>query len=292
MHTLTKTLTNWITWSNNTEDEWTTWEQWQRHQPLSHYEKSDIFQYYLTRSPDFKPPQNSCLNGYNQEYYVYCFGDFACLLVSPHTNGDILKYIDLLLDIYDTCKGYTRKIKGDPKSIAMLRKVLMTKNLTLLQNYNYNPYCYPYNTIHAHTVSQYSLSTLIMRLVAHHLSQTGPKEYYPGILLSSCKQAYDNVTFGTPLTPRKSTSTISSSAINIPIAKPKPEEIHGYSWPANNTRDMIKCLRCKICTRICENIWGKFDVCIDCHLKRICSTCGAVAVIIDTDGLPKCHEHK
>lgn len=297
MFTLTKTLTDWITWSSsNVEDEWKTWEQWQRHQPLSHYEKSDIFQYYLTRSPDFKPPQNSCLNGYNKEYYVYCFGDFACLVVSPHTGGDILKYISLLLDIYDTCKGYTRKIKGDPKSISMLRKVVLTKNLTPLKDYDHNTYCYPYNTLHAHTVSQYSLSTLIMRLISHYLSQTAPKGYYQNISVSLCKQAYDNSIFGAVVTPRKNSSIIPSLPISIPVTKATTEEVHGYSWPANppigfNGKDIPKCLRCKICTRVCENIWGKFDVCIDCHLKRICSTCSKAAVIIATDGLPKCHEH-
>lgn len=325
-----KTLTDWITWKHGTtEDEWITWEEWQRQQPPSHYEKSPIFQHYLMKRPNFQPPQNSCLNGYNREYYVYCFGDFTALIVNARSGGDIIQYIGLLLDVYDVCKGRSRSITGDPNCIAVLRKVILTQSLEFLKRYNFTSHCYPHKRLHAHTVVQYSLSTLIMRLVCHYLSQAGPKGYYPGISFPLCKEAYDECIFGSPVTmiasysSRQQTSshpsnTLQVSApinINSPsclnihnigrikkdeetdthkeetVTKPidiKPDDIHGYSWPRNPS----KCLRCKICTRVCENFWGKFDTCMDCHLKRICSICGTAAVIITPDdNLPKCHEH-
>lgn len=344
-----KTLTDWITWKHGTtEDEWITWEEWQKHQQPSHYEKSPIFQHYLGKRPNFQPPQNSCLNGYNREFYVYCFGDFAALLVNARSGGDIIQYIGLLLDVYDVCKGRSRSITGDPNCIAVLRKVVLTQSLEFLKRYNFTSHCYPHKRLHAHTVVQYSLSTLIMRLVCHYLSQAAPKGYYPGISLPLCKQAYDECIFGSPVnmivsnssrlqSPLHSQSSLpsqnplqvsapininshnSSNAYNIhnigrikrdegtdihkegmvnhkeettiTTTKPidiKPDDIHGYSWPRNPS----KCLRCKICTRVCENFWGKFDACMDCHYKRICSMCGTAAVIITPDdNLPKCHEH-
>lgn len=290
MLTLTKAITDWILWSRpSVDDEWITWEEWQRHQRPSHYEKSDLFQYYLTKRPQFQPPQNSCLNGYNQQYYVYCFGDFSALLVNPRGGGDIVQYINLLLDVYDVCKGFARKmVRGDPSSIAILRKVALTQNITPLTKYNFEPHCYPYNKIHAHTVAQYSLSSLLMRLVSHYLSKTGPKGCYPNILIPLCKQAYDEKVFGIPAIAGDS-SVPSSPPITIPQpSKPKSDELRGFSWPMNPG----KYLRCKSCNRVCENLWGNFEACIDCYFKRICSICGLAAVIITTDGLPKCCSHQ
>lgn len=288
MFTVAKILTDWIIWyRNNTEDEWETWTQWQRQQNTSHYEKSDIFQYYLLKRPNFQPPDTSCLNDYHREYYIYCFGDFAALIVNPHSGGDILRYISLLLDIYDVCKGTARKVRGDPASIAFLRRVISTRNVEILYRYNFDPHCYPYNKLHAHTVAQYSLSTLLLRLLSHYLNQTIARGSYPSIAISTCKEAYDSGIFGVVANNKLRHQPVSSTPIDIVINKCKSEEIHGRSLPDNPP----KRLRCKICTRICENVWGKFKSCIDCHLKRICSVCGAPAVVIASDGFPKCSDH-
>lgn len=287
MLALAKTLTDWITWTNTTaQDEWNTWEEWQRYRQPSHYEKSDIFQYYLSVRSNFQPPTDSCISAYNSKYFIYCFGDFASLLVNPHGGGNILDYITLLLDVYDVCKGLSRRIKGDPNCIYLLREVVMKRKLDHLQRYNFDQHDYPYNIIHGHTVAQYSLSTLIMRFIAHYLSQTSTRGYYPNILSSSCQEAYTNCNFGAPV--MLSTPKGSAPISIIQPQKSKPEEIRGSSWP----QDYSKCYRCKVCTRMTENIWGKFDTCVDCHLKRICSVCGSQAVIISNDGLPKCSFHQ
>lgn len=294
MLSLGKTLTDWITWTNTTvKDDWNTWEEWQRHQLHSHYEKSDIFHYYLSRRPQFSPPKQSCLNGYQSKYYIYCFGDFTSLLVNPYGGGDVTEYFSLLLDVYDICKGRSRMITGDPNGITLLRKVIAHRNLEPLKNFDFNKISYPYNIIHAHTVAQYSLSTLIMRLVGHYMSQTNANGYYPNIATASCKQAYDICIFGTPVSILKGEpgSNSNSKSVSVPISiqarPPNLDDIKGGSWP----RDKSTCLRCKSCNRVTENVWGIFDACLDCHLKRICSMCSSPAVIISTDNLPKCSLH-
>lgn len=282
-----KTLTDWITWTNTTiQEEWNTWEEWQRHQQPSHYEKSEIFQYYLTMRTNFQPPTDSCITAYNSKYYIYCFGDFAALLVNPHGGGNILDYITLLIDMYDVCKGVSRRLKGDPTCITVLREIITRRTLDPLQKLHLDQYAYPYNTIHAHTVAEYSLSTLIMRLISHYISKTSTRGYYPNILSSLCQTAYTSCNFGAPViisTPK------GSAAISIiQPQKTKSDDIRGCSWP----QDKSKYFRCKICTRMTENLWGNFNACVDCHLKRICSVCGSQAVIISNDGLPKCAFHQ
>ena len=304
LNTVTKTLVDWINWTqSDVRDEWNTWEEWQRCQPATHYERSDIFQYYLLHRHNFVPPRNSCLVGCNAEYYVYCFGDFASPLVTPHSNGDILEYIRLLLDVYDVCKGIRRRlrVKGDPSGISILRRAVVTQTLDTLKACDFTVYDYPYERIHAHTVAQYSLSTLIMRLVSHHLNQTAPKGLYPSILISKCKEALDNHNFGIPaITTSGNLPQIPVISPSIPIVQPiktRLDEIKGCSWPRGAptlhlARDPSKCLRCKVCSRVAENLWGEFNACLDCHIKRICSICGAPAVIITPEGLPKCHAHQ
>ena len=84
---------DWITWKNNSlEAEWNTWEVWQRHQLPSHFKKSEIFQYYLTYRPEFKNWIDKTRGGYGSRYYLYCFGEFSCLITS---QTDVYKYINL-----------------------------------------------------------------------------------------------------------------------------------------------------------------------------------------------------
>lgn len=300
MRAITKTIADWMHWTvRPVQEEWASWEEWQRKQSPSHYEQSAIFHDYLKQRAYFQPPRNSCLNGLNPEYYIYCFGDFAVFIISPHSGGndnDAIGYISLLLDMYDVCKGsLIRSVKGDPAGITMLRNVVISRSLIALQSYNFAPYCYPYERLHGHTVAEYSLSTLIMRLVAHYLNQNGLKGQYPSITVGLCKGAFERRAFGNPI----ATSVVMptpSTPINIPMpSKPKQDDMHGYSWPRNqrneSKRNPPSHFRCKICTRVTEGLWGDFDACIDCYLKRICSVCKAPAAVIATDGLPKCNNH-
>jgi len=306
---VTRTVSDWISWYHSPiQDEWATWEDWQFHQLPIHFEKSDIFQYYLTRRPNFIPPINSCLTTCNNQYYIYCFGDFSSLLVSPHTvtNNLIIDYITILLDVYDVCKGIRRKlkVKGDPVGISLLRTIISTGKSNLLSTYDFSIYSYPYHSIHAHTVAQYSLSTLVMRLLSHYQHQTGPKTQYPHILVSKCKESFDKHLFGVPATTKSGLLPIlSSSSIAIPLLpsprnSSKPDDIKGHSWPREPAsfpafpKDQSKFSRCKICSRVAENLWGTFDACLDCHTKRICTNCGIAATIITQAGFPKCLLHQ
>lgn len=306
-----KTLTEWITTTPSIQDDYNTWETWQQHQPASHFERSDIFRYYLTQRPRFQLPLFSCMHNNNSKYYIYCFGDFASLLVNPNESSNITDYLILLLDFYDICKGYSRRLIWDPPGIAILREVIIKRNLLPLQQYDFMQYAYPYNTVHAHTVTQYSLSTFIMRLVSHYMSYISMRQRYPCIRLLVCQQCYDNSIFGIPrhhepsipspilaksLVPLESQNPESNNSepsstkiITVPIKKIKSDDdTRGVSWP----QDQATCLRCKTCARVTENIWGDFHTCLDCHLKRICVICGNKAVIIAADYLPRCENHQ
>jgi len=270
------------------EKEWETWIEWQGKQPPSHYEKSDIFHYFLKYHPDFTPPVGSAMSDRCSRFYQYCFGDFAVMVVNPNPGSNAVEYFSLLLDVYDTCKGYTRRIiTGDPAGITSLRQVIQLKSMAPLFKQKFDDYGYDYGRIHAHTVSQYSLSTLIMRLVSNYMSHIQTRAYYPYIDINVCEKAYESCIFGEP---KRFPITTPSSSV-IPIRQPyKPveEESRACSWP----RDPSTCPRCRKCRRITENLYGNFNSCLDCHMKRICSTCGDVAIIIGSDNLPKCYIHQ
>ena len=271
-----KRITSFASWTTSTiKDEWSTWEEWQRNRNPSHYEKSEIFHYYLSNRPTFSPPKNSCHNNKN---FLYCFGDFASLIVKPTGGENVLEYLVLLVDIYDVCKGFSRRLlTGDPPCIGLVRDVIRRRNLSLLQSFDFYQYEYPYNSLHAHTVVQYSLSTLLMRFISHYMSYIDLRKNYPSIDSAVCQKASQDCVFGTPM----------SLPIAIPC-NPKITEVRGSSWPGDNK----SCLRCAKCKRVTENIWGEFDTCLDCHTKRICSVCGEKAIIISDDDLPKCDIHK
>lgn len=278
-------MTDWLYWSNTTsQEEWTTWQEWQKHQLATHYEKSEIFQYYLKYRPEFQPPRYSCITGHSSRQYIYCFGDFASLIVNPHGGGNVVDYFTTILDIYDVCKGSSRRIKGDPEGIALIRDVVQKRNLAPIKNHNFNQYTYDYSILHAHTVAQYSLSTLILRLASHYMSYVTTQGDYCPISLQACQKAYEKCIFGEP---RGIAPPSSSKPVDIPFNKPTMEE-RPLSWP----RDNATCIRCKTCSRVTENVWGKFEACLDCHLKRICSECGMQAVIIGADTFPKCYYHQ
>lgn len=291
-------ISNWMKWSG---DDWHVWKEWQRKQSPLHYEKCDLFQYYLSQRPNFQPLPEAMINKSLSKNHVYCFGDFTCLINTPIGPANVAEYFRLLLDIYDVCKGMTRFIKGDPSGIIALREVVAKNNLGSLQHHDCIKYAYPYTELHAHTVCQYSLSTLIMRLVMHYMSKLTPKFAQYSINGKLCQEACDKCIFGTPLLPLTNSvvphapspfNTTEPITIRSPtavvMARSHDEQLHGSSWP----RDQSTCLRCKMCKRVTEHIWGKFNCCLDCHLKRICSVCAATATIIGADDLPKCKEHQ
>lgn len=274
-----KRLTSLITWSKSTvKDEWETWIAWQRQQSPSHYEKSDIFQYYLSNRPIFSPPKGTC---HTNKYFFYCFGDFAALIVNPTGGDNITEYLILLLDIYDVCKGMSRRfLTGDPVFVSLVREAVRTGNITPLQKFDFYQFEYPYWLLHAHTVAQNSLSTLLARLLSHYLSNVDFKRSYPEIESVHCQRPFQDSLFGAPVLQL-------SSPVAIP-GKARLGDVKCSSWPGDNSTVP----RCSKCKRITENVWGDFKACLDCHTKRICSVCGEKAIIITSDDLPKCNFHK
>lgn len=294
-----RVLSDWktlITWSTTSiQDDWNTWEEWQRSQPPIHYEKSDIFQYYLSCRPSFQPPYQSVSLGQNSKYYIYCFGDFATVMVNPDTRN-VFEYFKLLLDIYDVCKGYSRRITGDPTGIAILRDTIKRRKLDGLESHDFKQYEYSYTSIHAHTVAQYSLSTLIMRLIENYMSYLNFCRHYIAISTPLCKKSYEGCVFGAPFVQPTMRSisegilglNMTSDKIPIERKRSKSNEFKGLSLP----RDSAMCVRCQTCSRITERPWGVHKVCLDCHIKRICSKCGKPAAVIGVDNFPKCQKHQ
>lgn len=309
-------LTNWLSWTttqpvhtdqNTTsrpENEWMAWEVWQRSQPPSHFEKSEMFQYYLSCRPQFSHVKNSILLYENYIYQSYCFGDFSAIFVNPAnvniSTVEAVRYCNFLLDFYDICKGITRRLTGDPSGIAVLREVVNKNTIIPLFKHDFNQYKYDYTILHAHTVCQYSLSTLLMRLLCNFLSRFTFEINFEEISMDRCKSAYENYNFGHPFVRNieqilkndklVATNKLKFSQCSIPMGIPQKillEEEKCSSWPRNLT-----CSRCSKCNRVSENLWGIFHCCIDCHMKRICSKCGITATVIGSDKLPKCESHK
>jgi hypothetical protein len=203
----------------------------------------------------------------------------------------------------------SRRLTGDPVGITILRNHVtsiynkafpktnsastLEKTLEELYNHDYSQYAYPYDKLHAHTVAQYSLSTLIMFLVSHYLSLIIPRGNYVDIKPLICKKGFDSHAFGIPGTANANDDLSRfSNAININTTKSANVKLNlqqrGASWPPERTI----CQKCHSCQRMTENLWGDYSACLDCHVNNVCSKCGGKGIIIaGDDGLPKCYYH-
>jgi hypothetical protein len=306
--------TNNNTSSTNSKEE-DIWYQWQASQPKEHFQTSCIFAYYKKHRTTF----SNNTKYYNDIVYRYCFGDFSYLLVDPKEKDTpcttILSYISLLVDFYDVCKGMSRRLLfSDPICITLFRKVIQENNIELLECFDFKPYDYSYHKIHAHTVSQYSLSTLLCFFVSNYLrffeSSFNTNKVFPKINLLLCQTSFINKIYGHTI-PEFS---IMSPAITIPHNKKITtttsntlglendylykqgtkkgddlKESRWHSWP----QGIHATVHCKSCKRITENVWGHFSCCLDCYLYKVCSVCGTSSNISihSKDHLPRCGQH-
>ena len=263
----------------NTEMETATqnflaWEEWQQKQSKTHYIESYLSPYI--------PPKP----GYKNLYFRYCFGDFENLIYMPETCNEG-NYFNLLINTYDKCKGYLRSLKGDHLGMSLLRKAVADKNCDELYNHNFHIYNYNYTSIHAHTVAQFSLSTLIMLLVSNYMhAKSYNSDHFPHIDIDLCKNAYNTKVFG-DIT-YVNTTVVRGSAMNIK----KSDAIgtrHCNSWPGPVHHLPNKCTNC---SRICENFWGNNKHCLDCHLYKVCFICGGQLFAIGKDNYPRCMIHQ
>lgn len=287
-------LSNISSWFNSTNfsSDHEVWAEWQKKQPMIHFEKSVIFEYYKSLRPKFEPFKDAACNDVLADYYRYCFGDFTQIISIPYSKqSNLIRYVELLLDVYDTCKGVSRKFAGDPDGIVLLRKVYKTKDFDHLYNHDFHQYRYDYTKLHAHTVAQYSLSTLIMRIADNLMHYHFTTAKFKNISVSLCKDIFDSKIFGE--------NSKHKQSVPIEIKKPDApiiDDNKSSSLPIN----MNKLCKCKSCGRICDKLHGCFSSCLDCYLSKICSICGmgcdedfvnGFSNINPYDTLPKCMFH-
>lgn len=264
---------------DNAQKNFLTWEQWQQKQSSGHFVDSSLAIYIPIKT------------GLNNIYIKYSFGCFSNLIYT-HDQCDMIGYFTMLINIYDQCKGYARTVKGDASGISLLRKIIADKKADDLYNHDFQCYNYNYSVLHAHTVGYFSLSTLLLFFVSNYMyGHSYDNDYFPHIDMDECKKIYNKKTFGdiTYITPI--TRSISIGINNKNISKIHDKKIACNSWPSiiNNVNNPSKCSHCD---RICENLWGKMQHCLDCHLYVVCSECGGQKFSTGADGYPRCALHK
>lgn len=207
------------------------------------------------------------INDENYQYFCYCFGDFTPL-ISNHilSQQELLSLSQFLLNLYDQHKGYDRRLrKGDSSDIQILRKFAQGEGFPVLEKINFIKYHYPYYKIHAHSIAQYSLSVLILRIMEHNLSYH--YQHLKIIDFNQCYNSYQNATF----------NVLKEENINMTIG----------SWSSG-----MYLYICSNCKSHNEKLWGKFKVCLDCYIHRLCRTCGAKIQDLSMQHVPYCALHK
>lgn len=263
--------------------------EWQNKQARSHFEKSDIFLSFINNNYDFVPQINGTFLMKNYNSLKYVFGNFVDFIGVPSRGNDnVFDYINILIKLYDSCKGYRRKIFGDPEIISILREIVITKNINIFSKINNNSgyLFYDYTKIHGHTIAVYSISSLIYRLASNYIYYLTKNNNYTYISVRECDIVSCNYVFGQILNVVENNSEqVRSNEKPINIALKQDNTC--LSWPSTND------LLCSTCGRYSENLWGSFKSCLDCHRKKICSVCCSdVAIRISTlDNLPKCVKH-
>lgn len=270
------------------------WRNWQLLQDPQHFEKSNVFRHFISQRPnilDFlkNRTEYSQISSLGLELYrpyvEYCFGDFEVFVINP-SQEDLSKYVLLMIDLYDICKGYTRLAFGDAPFISVLRNFIAFEDVNILLDHTWLDPIYDYNDFHAHTVAYFSLSSLIALFVRNYVGRLYPGKNIPYIKIERCRKAYHDAVFGVkkPLQLPEP-----SLALDIPPNQnqPSPFGIQGKTWPRMNNA------RCPECNRLTEGSWGKFNLCIDCYVNKKCVHCNADANgERDKKGWSVCNFHK
>lgn len=155
---------------------WDSWYEWQKTQPPIHFQRSEIFRKYANCNDI--PAENF------KEEYIYVLGDFRYFITFEYIKNEEIfwEFIQILIGLYDTCKGIRRSLLGDPSFIITLKNSFKTRDFKDIYNYDYKECKYDYQKIHVHTVAHFSLSTLIMRYVSQLLCMRfGLNNKYPCI---------------------------------------------------------------------------------------------------------------
>lgn len=145
---------------------WQSWLEWQKKQNRVHFERSDVFKKYASDKSNEIP-----IHLKFRDDITYVLGDFKYFIPFDHIRNDNIfwDHIQVLINLYDCCKGVRRSIFGDSPFIIILRSCNNNKDISQLLKYNYDECRYDFETLHTHTVAYFSLSTLIMRITCHLL---------------------------------------------------------------------------------------------------------------------------
>jgi len=266
-------------WPSQPSSEWDSWKAWQSQQQDDHYITFDAFTRFFQKQPHTFFPPNPIVNDRDRKYYWYCFGVFTPLVVHQAiTMEEIMSLCCSLIAIYDNCKGYIRTLVGDSDGMAKLRHCAVNSNLSALKSIDFEPYCYDIRVVHAHTVCQFSLSSLLLRILAHALRLCGGNT--PGINVDDCIYAYENKVFA------KNLSGSLTASIWDSTSKPFLHQGRCSKWHSDKQR------KCTHCQRLTESLWGAYFLCLDCFKTKCCSICGdSSRVFPSADGFVKCGEH-
>lgn len=267
-------------WSQDPTSEWDTWATWQAQRDDAHFAAFAAYSTFFRAQPDSFFPPTCVTSGPDAKYYWYALGVFAPLVVADAlTPAQTMSLATSLLTTYDSNKGYTRLLRGDPPAIAHVRSCVNQQNLALLRSYDYTPYAYDVSELHAHTVAQFSLSSLLLRLLAHALHRSGSTA--PRITVECCKAAYDRKTF-------------CKSLANVSVASfwdPHADRPFMYGGGCSRWAVSAK-YSCSLCRRLSETLWGHYHLCLDCYKTKACYVCGDSRVAsTNEDGFPRCQEH-
>lgn len=200
-----------------TKEKQEEWKEWENEKKPSTCKSMN---YYCENFFDIKVDESN-------PYYDH-FGKFSYFLqYHERTLSDLIHF-------YDSCKGYARYMTWDPNYICLTKNFIKHDNASSLSKIDFEDFFYDYTKIHAYVVAEASLSTLVMRIIAHHLFNMGKL-----------------VNYGTKC-------IILGKYIEPPKTKISPFE---FSY-------------CSYCQRICDKLWGSYSLCLDCHHTKICSSCG------------------
>lgn len=231
--------------------------EWQKLQTLHHFSSNNIWQTYRNIQSDkiFISKSSVCRENTNisKEVFIYCFGDYAQLIVNQPLD-DQFSYYSMLIELYECGKGSMRRyIWGDPLNIKILRKAVNTRNYDCLSEIDFDSDKYNYTAIHAHTLVQNSLSKFITCLIGNALYWTNGKSTFH-FEEDMCEKSYTNEMIIPKLKIIEpiNNKTEKSNAIIAPRKNKSEDDLFiPKSWPKSWPRDknsnkiLLKCEECK-----------------------------------------------
>lgn len=182
-------------------DEWEDWERWQELQNQSHYTQYTPMADYIKGQKwlsDVEKKSRSNLS--NKTPVAYCFGTFYVFIYMAENKPDRKEYVKILLEAYDSVKGYGRKFfRSEDPLISALRQYALDDDYKTerIQKLPLDSYLYPYGCLHAHTVAYFSLSKIIARLALNYiLPPTSNMCKLAHISQPVCENAFQKAKFG------------------------------------------------------------------------------------------------